>query len=977
MKIGLDVENNSKAVRQYTSIPESPGFSKTEQAGAARLDITGMYTDVNAYGVHGRTAEDLKTEAANIDVATARDYMTVMSNTMSGEDYKKAMEDGFDPADMGPEERETILDHIKAVMAESGQVVAGFNDDLSDEKLKSITGRDIDVDTIKQALKEADLPDTDDNVKGIREAVAMLAGIDALTDGSIKYMVENDMEPTPQNIYTSTYSASGDGSRQARGYYGQDMPGYLARKADDIDWEELKPQVERAVEQMDIEGATKEQKLEDARWLIEKGIPVTEDKLELYTDIRAVDYPVQAGTILTASIDAIAQGLNPKEANLSPNHKSVYEEAYDLQSKLIDRSIDREQVRLHMSADANVRLAKSGISIDTSAIEDVIKALKEEENKLFAGLLGEDRDGLNSDAGTEGSSNIRAYSIESKLEIFASTTQAVRELPSMPAALIGRVATENDGVFTLSRAHSVGVEYKARFSAAVDTYEAVGTEVRRDLGDSITKAFRNVDDILKDLGLDISAENQRAVRILGYNSMVINEDSIRKVKSADSKLNGVIKALTPGKTLELIREGVNPLDMDIDELVSHIHETDHDPKREAEKYSKFLYKLERSGEISDAERTSYIGIYRMLNRIERTDHAAIGRLIESEADMTFGNLLTAMRSSGFRLDAKLDDDFGLLTERIPKGISITDQIEAAFKDRISDMRYDSLEDAYLMENAALLRETAKADDAVYAELSGNGIPVTANNILAEEQFLAAPNDLFRNLRAYARRTDRRLAENEDTEDMDTGVSGGLEGGLESAIENMTDSMEDKESTLEAYKAMAQTMTDTLQQMTDFGADSMIDIRSISLMYKQLSLAVNQAGSENYHIPVMIDGRPADINLKLMHGKETGLVTAGMDTETFGRVQSQIRVRGNRVEVSFIAQDRTSLDALRPVGDRFAKSLSESGYENAEIRFLTGDPAKGVKHMPETADNNNEAVSTRALYNIAKEFIHSIREEDRY
>ncbi len=975
MKIGLDVENNSKAVRQYTSIPESPRFSKTEQAGAARLDITGMYTDVNAYGVHGRTAEDLKTEAANIDVATARDYMTVMSNTMSGEDYKKAMEDGFDPADMDPEQRETILDHIKAVMAESGQVVAGFNDDLSDEKLKSITGRDIDVDTIKQALKDADLPDTDDNVKGIREAVGMLAGIDAITDGSIKYMVENDMDPTVQNIYTSTYSASGDGSRQARGYYGQDMPGYMARKADDIDWEELKPQVERAVEQMDIEGATKEQKLEDARWLIEKGIPVTEDKLELYTDIRAVDFPVQAGAILKASIDAIAQGLTPKEANLSPDHKSVYEEAYDIQSKLIDRSIGREQARLHMSADANIRLAKEGISIDTASIEDVISALKEEENKLFAGLLKETGDSQDGYPGSgSGMAGIAAASIESKIEIFASTTQAVREIPAMPAALIGRVATENDGVFTLRRAHSVGMEYKARFSEAVDTYEAVGTEVRRDLGDSITKAFRNVDDILKDLGLDVSAENQRAVRILGYNSMVINEESIRKIRNADSKLNGVIKALTPGKTLELIREGVNPLDMDIDELVSHIHETDHDPKREAEKYSRFLYKLEQNGEISDAERTSYIGIYRMLNRIERTDHAAIGRLIESGSDMTFGNLLTAMRSSGYRLDAKLDDGFGLLSERIPKGISITDQIETAFRDRISGTQYDSLEDAYLEENAAVVRETAKADDAVYAELAEGEIPITANNILAEEQFLAAPNDLIRNLRAYARRTDRRLAENEGT---DTDIKGSLEEGLEAAIEDMTDAMEDKGTAYEAYKAMTQTMTDTLQQMTDFGADSMLDIRSISLMYKQLSLSVKQAESENYHIPVMIDGRPTDINLKLMHGEDSGLVTASMDTEVFGRVQTQIRVRSNRVEVSFIAEDRASLDALKPVGEGFVRSLEEAGYEDTDIRFLAGDPKRALKHTVETADNNNEVISTKALYNIAKEFIHSIREQDRF
>ena len=35
------------------------------------------------------------------------------------------------------------------------------------------------------------------------------------------------------------------------------------------------------------------------------------------------------------------------------------------------------------------------------------------------------------------------------------------------------------------------------------------------------------------------------------------------------------------------------------------------------KYSRYLYNLERSGEVSETEREAYIGIYRLLNQIER------------------------------------------------------------------------------------------------------------------------------------------------------------------------------------------------------------------------------------------------------------------------------------------------------------------------------------------------------------------------
>lgn len=944
MKIGMDV-TGAKAIEQYTSVPDSPKFSKTEKAGAARLDIIGMYTDVNAYADHGRTTEDLKREAASIDVATARDYMTVMSNTMSGEDYQKAMEEGFDPADIDPAERETILDHIKAVMAESGQIVAGFNDDLSDDKLRQITGRDISIDQIKQALTDADLPDTAENVKGIDEAVKMMSDIDELTDGSIKYMVENDLSPTVENIYMSSFSATGDGLRQARGYYATDMSGYLAKKADNVDWESLRPQVEKAVDQMDIDGMSEEKKLDDARWLLEKGIPVTQEKIEILDDIESIEFPVPARTIVRASIQAIAEGLTPKEADLSSDRFGAYRRSAEALEKILSASINREESRLKMSVEANIRLLRSGISIDTMPIEDAIKALKEEEHKIFGELFGEDN----------------VDKIEEKADLFTATNEAVRELPSMPAALIGRMT--DSGEFTIRRAHSIGSELKRNFDAAAETYEAVGTEVRRDLGDSINKAFRNVDDILRELDLDVSPENQRAVRILGYNSMVINEEMISRVKAADAKLTGVLKSLTPGTTLRLIREGVNPLDMDMDELVEHIGEFDHDPKREAEKYSKFLYKLQKSGQITEKERDSYIGIYRLLNRIERTDHAAVGRLIESETDMTFGKLLMAMRSSGKTIDAEIDDDFGLLKEPVNMISSIADQIESAFKARVTDPEYRRLEEEYLKENIEQIRQASKAEDAVFEELTDNSVDITANNILAEEQFLSAPNDLFRNLRAYAGRADRKKADPRNS----------IERHLSEAIDEFAEKIEDKESTVSAYSELTDTMTETLRSMVDYSADSLVDIKSISLMYKQISLAGSLATSENYHIPVMIGDKLTDINVRLIHGDESGLVSAKVNTEAFGTVLTQIRVAGGKIEASFISESRETERAVRSIAEDFKDRLSGVGYPDTEIRFLTGDPQRTVKHTGTKADNNTEAISTKALYGIAKQFIFSVRE----
>ena len=61
----------------------------------------------------------------------------------------------------------------------------------------------------------------------------------------------------------------------------------------------------------------------------------------------------------------------------------------------------------------------------------------------------------------------------------------------------------------------------------------------------------------------------------------------------------------------MIREGVNPLAMPVEELSDYLKEQET-PGEEMDSYSKFLYKLERQNEITQEERSAYIGIYRLV-----------------------------------------------------------------------------------------------------------------------------------------------------------------------------------------------------------------------------------------------------------------------------------------------------------------------------------------------------------------------------
>ena len=43
-----------------------------------------------------------------------------------------------------------------------------------------------------------------------------------------------------------------------------------------------------------------------------------------------------------------------------------------------------------------------------------------------------------------------------------------------------------------------------------------------------------------------------------------------------------------------------------------------------ESYSRFLYRLEQDHDITEEERSAYIGIYRLMHQIEKNDAAPLG-----------------------------------------------------------------------------------------------------------------------------------------------------------------------------------------------------------------------------------------------------------------------------------------------------------------------------------------------------------------
>ena len=186
---------------------------------------------------------------------------------------------------------------------------------------------------------------------------------------------------------------------------------------------------------------------------------------------------------------------------------------------------------------------------------------------------------------------------------------------------------------------------------------------------------------MQDLGEEPTKENQRAVRILGYNQMSITTENIEQVSAWDSKLTTTIDRLKPAAVLQMIRDGQNPLTMTLDELNQNLDNRNSQSQNQDEKYEKFLYKLEKQSDITSEEKESYIGIYRLFNSLQKTDDAAIGMVLNTGAEMTVGNLLAAnrtLKASVGGLDYTVDDSFGGIEQKESETPTISAQIESAF-----------------------------------------------------------------------------------------------------------------------------------------------------------------------------------------------------------------------------------------------------------------------------------------------------------
>lgn len=851
-------------------------------------------------------------------LAAIKQQLDTMINQMSGDDYAAMHADGVCITSSDMERLVTVVEEIKirlAAYCEDYRPVGG----VDTKDLESVLGSAGLAAAVSRKLEQYDLPVTDENVSEISEAMQRNQSLTKITREQAAYLAENHLDLTIENVYRVQHS--GVAKTEA------------VQPLSEADWQQLKGQAEQVI--LNSGAEVTEENLETARWMIEHQVALDESNftaVSAYTGLEGL----AEGEQLDAILAAMANGKGAQQTSLlgekygTEAAKEVLEEVEEYVEKQYpkeDQSIQAitarrqlEEIRLMMTAEAGIQLLKKGVEISTENLEQLVEELKRQEEAYYQKLYA--------------SENLEWDAAEA--DLVKQTEQCRQELAQMPNYLSGAViaaSAEEKEPITMQSSLEAGRQQKAAMEAAGEKYETLMTKPNQEYGDSMQKAFRNVDALLEDMGEELNEQNRRCVRILAYNQMALTRANISQIRALDGEYQYLLSNLTPRVALHMIQKRKNPLNMEIHELNDQIEEIKQEigPSKD-EKYSEFLWKLEQKDGISEEERAAYIGVYRLLSTINRQDSAAIGALVSQGSEVTLEHLLSAARSRKARnMDVKIEESFGM-AQSVFQENSITEQLKLFYEDSKEDNKNYQQQ---MAENLKAMRADKKAQQI----LSESGQTISPDQLKAAGVLAGQTDTEIKKYWERQRRQDR----------------------LEEFLQHMTG----KADLEEVYQEAEAELAEVLQAECTEGVSSYSGLEELRLYYHTAQLMTNLAKQEEYHIPLEYQGEITDVHLKVVHKtEESGKVSIETKFSGLGKITAEFSVYGDKVSGFLFGESVKAAEVLKGQIGAMEQAFQEIGLQTEQIS------CQNSRELPliSSKSEGDASVENGVLYDLAKTFL---------
>ena len=962
--------------------------------------------------------------ASQSDISMKNQMMAKAAKDLNEEAYSESKKEGFDLSSENPYEIVTVADKIKVNLAKAG----------------------IDVSKMG-GISEAAIEDHPE-VKAALSKYSEIMEKGGITKESALFMVKNSLEPTIDNVYRASFGAAENESSAES-----------MKAADSLEASgQLSPVFEKAYLSPDDLGK------DVISSFVENDIPVTPENMNAYTVLTRGIMKENGDEILNAVSDAIAEGKAAGDAyvigglsisDASADAMRVVNEATPKDAENVvqrgrtlsiltlsaEFSYREDEASRSLSFRMELRARSLFASGDATALEtmrsgnnnsdiDSAKKTLAEASLLMTSVSARSimRHGLDIETNplSEVLELLKAES-ESPLnsESFERTNAAVRELQDTPIEFLGSYKSFSMMSQSLSTVRDDSISFKLTYERAESAYETFGTEVRRDLGDSIKKAFSNVSDILSSLEMEDNEDNESAVRVLGYNSIEINKENIMSAKASLLEVRQTLNLLRPGTVASMIREGINPLEMSLSELKETAKKINNDNNTPEESFGKFLYKAQRSGELTEDELSAYKGIARLIYSVEKTDGAVIGQLMLEGADINLKNMLTGLRSRRHRgMDYTVDDDFGGVSKKDTGSLSISQQIEKAFQAgkmvesadylnpatfhaAASDGDYlsytpeefeerlereamklsneegytkeeEALEKEYDRESLEEIKKAVSSEKEVYKALERLDIPASPVYLSAMQGLMNDRNFMYRTLFGKRPSEERNIFSetNEKAEGKD------LSDVMEDLFRAFGEAVKTPKEMAEAQRKLADTAEHAMDGMIVEQDITSVDVRGMKQISKELEILSSMAQKrETYEMPILVADQNGTMMLKIVRGEEEkGAVDLSVVFDNMGSITATIKYENGHIKGAF-ESDSARTDAIlkgaqEALNDAIARESGVSSELSISLKtkvnnnaIFTDSPSAGEEEDFgfETAPSllDDEGIETRRLYGIAR------------
>ncbi len=557
--------------------------------------------------------------------------------------------------------------------------------------------KDVDIEIVKTFAKKG-LPINEKNINSIQQALDKFEDIKNIDNNTLVSVLKSGKDITIDNLYFSKYSLK---------------EAFAPNRLSSEDEDSLIPEIEKVFEREGI--SNNKTNINIAKFFVENQIPVNKENIDKVLFLKNLSKYINTKEVLEKGTELIKSGKSAGEINimsptenrsndtdklnenykdiikalpsishnkigflvrnnmpvtifnlrnvLSDNENTIYNQ--DLTDVHADSVVTAKrhlaEIQLKLNIEAAQRLSGKGINIDTMPLKEALEQLKQLEKESY-------------------SSNLKIMG--------ADATDSNIQTMSNLYDVMGRLNPLTNNVFSSiinkeARFSIKGIHEQVMKARAVEGYEAFATIADPKYGDSFSKVRSQIEPFLQNIGIEPTPENIKATAILSKNKIDVNEETVNQVKLIHEKINYVVNKLHPNIAASIIKDGLNPLDMHIDEIISFIDKFENEYGEDlGNKIASFILEMDDNKTLSKDERNSIIAIYRTLNSIQKDGGVALGVTLKQGQSLTLGSMFEASKyyqkakKTDALYDVNIDNNFGGLSSMVTPESNIRSTLQA-------------------------------------------------------------------------------------------------------------------------------------------------------------------------------------------------------------------------------------------------------------------------------------------------------------